>query len=399
MKVTVLFDTFPALSETFLYNTVHAWQQAGVELNLLSRKRGVSIQNISFLSDVKYLPSESLAVPFKILILFWLILRLLPAPPKISLAWRCVRKYGNGIREKFQLAYRIVPLILNQTDIMYIPFGGMAVKYSEYIRETNTRVIFSLRGSDICVEPLRSETYHDRMKQALVFARAVHCVCHAIESKARSLCASANLHVIHTALGREFLHPKDFPSDAGEVLEIVSVGRLDWKRGLEHGIVAAKDLSLRGVKFRWQIIGDGNYRLPLQWAIRDMEMEDRIVLSGPLSQKDVAQVLRRADIFFHPSVSDGISNAVLEAMSLGLPVVACDVGGMREAIPSDDYGILVPARHWKKMADGLELLAKDQTLRKKVGGAARTFAREKFSTESQTEKFMSLFDQVVGQGF
>lgn len=398
MKVTVLFDTFPSLSETFLYNTVHSWQRAGVELNLLSRKRGTTIQDIPFLSEVKYLPSESLVLPVRVLILFWLILRLLSSPQKISLAWRCVSKYGNGIREKFQQAYRIIPLILNQTEIMYFPFGGMAVKYLEYIRETNAQVIFSLRGSDINVEPLRSERYRDRMMEALVHARAVHCVCHAIESKARSLSASVNLHVIHTALGREFLHSKNTPNeDVGEVLEIVSVGRLDWKRGLEHGIVAARELSLRGVNFRWQIIGDGNYRLPLQWAIRDMGMEDQIFLAGPLNQKDVAQALQNADVFFHPSITDGISNAVLEAMSLGLPVVACDVGGMREAVPSDDHGLLVPARHWKQMADRLEQLSKDRKLRERVGSAARTFVREKFSTELQTAKFLTLFDQVVDQ--
>ncbi len=398
MKVTILFDTFPSLSETFLYNTVYSWQQAGVELNLLSRKRGTTIQDIPFLSEVKYLPSESFAFPIKVLVLFWLILRLLPAPKKLSLAWRCLRKNGQGIREKFQQAYRIIPLILNQTEIMYFPFGGMAVKYSEYIRETNTPVIFSLRGSDINIEPLRSELYRDRMKEALMFARAVHCVCHAIESKARSLTPSARLNVIHTALGREFLHSMDRSRETiGDIFEIISVGRLDWKRGLEHGIVAARELSLRGVKFRWQIIGDGNYRLPLQWAIRDIGMEDQVFLTGPLSQRDVALALKRADVFFHPSVTDGISNAVLEAMSLGLPVVACDVGGMREAIPSDDYGFLVPARHWKRMADGLELLSKDRTLREKIGSSARVFVREKFSAESQTGKFLSLFGQVTGQ--
>lgn len=399
MKVTVLFDTFPSLSETFLYNTVHSWQQAGVELNLLSRKRGTSIQNIPFLSEVTYLPPETLAFPVRVLILFWFLLRLLPTPQKLSLAWRCLSKYDKGLRAKFQLAYRIVPLILNQTDIMYFPFGGMAVKYLEYLRETNALVIFSLRGSDINVEPLRSDLYRDRMREALGVAQAVHCVCHAIESKARSLTESANLHVIHTALGREFLHSKDMPGDdAGDVFEIVSVGRLDWKRGLEHGIVAAKELACRGVNFRWQIIGDGNYRLPLQWAIRDMGMEDHIFLTGPLSQKDVAQTLQHADVFFHPSITDGISNAVLEAMSLGLPVVACDVGGMREAVPSDAYGFLVPARHWKQMTDGLELLSKDRDLRKKIGSAARTLVHEKFSAQAQTKRFLSLFEQVVGQG-
>ena len=153
----------------------------------------------------------------------------------------------------------------------------------------------------------------------------------------------------------------------------------------------------RGVDFRWRIIGDGDYRLPLQWAIRDMGLQERVSLADVMKHSEVVQALQTADIFFHPSIHEGVSNAVLEAMALGLPVVASEVGGMREAVPSDAYGVLVPPRDWKSMADALERLAKDGSLRAQMGASASAFVRSRFTVQEQTDGFLGLFRTALGR--
>jgi colanic acid/amylovoran biosynthesis glycosyltransferase len=372
-----------------------------MDVRLLTRNHGSAQHQVPFEREVIYLPSESspTMVKFGWTLLFFL--KLCFHPPKLRTALRSLR-YGQGLRQKLQLAARSFPLYYYQTDLMYFPFGGLAGKYLEYILETSARVIFSLRGSDIHYYPVVDHGYRQRLKQALLSADGIHCVCTEILERAQEVAGSDLPHgkVIHTALAEPIQHdlPEHRHPNAGNArLEIISVGRLEWLKGLEHGIVAAHALLQRGVDFRWRIIGDGEYKLALQWAIRDMGLQEQVFLCGAMKYQDVLQLLKTADVLLHPSIHEGVSNAVLEAMALGLPVVASDVGGMREAIPSDVVGILVPPRDWKSMADALERLADDPEMRWEVGCAASAFVRTQFTVEKQTAGFLEFLHHALNQ--
>lgn len=398
MNPTVILDTFPVTSETFLYTTILNWQKAGIHVSLLARKRGKTFHETPFQARVRYLPSETATAPVKLGIVALYFLRLFFAPQKLKSALRCLR-HGQGLRQKLQLAYRCFPLFHHQTELVYFPFGGLAVKYLEYILETDARVVFSLRGSDIHFFPVVNQQYRERLKQVLLAADGIHCVCSEISERVQELAGGdlPKAEVIYTSLAEEIYKVSAQSLRENSVAEIISVGRLEWVKGLEHGIVAAQALMQRGVDFRWRIIGDGDYRLPLQWAIRDMGLQDRVFLAGAMKHSEVVQALRSADIFFHPSIHEGVSNAVLEAMALGLPVVASKVGGMREAVPSDAYGVLVPPRDWKSMADALERLAKDGSLRAQMGASASAFVRSRFTAQEQTDGFLGLFRTALGR--
>ena len=84
-------------------------------------------------------------------------------------------------------------------------------------------------------------------------------------------------------------------------------------------------------------------------------------------------------------------------MALGLPVVASDVGGMHEAIPSNAVGILVPPRDWKSMANALERLADKPEMRWEMGCAASAFVRTQFTVEKQTAGFLEFLHHVLNQ--
>jgi len=68
VKITVLLDTFPSMSETFIYTTMANWQKAGLDVRLLARKRGQSLHQMPFQSDITWLPSEGWPAPFKLLV-------------------------------------------------------------------------------------------------------------------------------------------------------------------------------------------------------------------------------------------------------------------------------------------------------------------------------------------
>ena len=113
------------------------------------------------------------------------------------------------------------------------------------------------------------------------------------------------------------------------------------------------------------------------------------------SRTDVADLLRASDLFVHPSREEGFSNAILEAMSAGLPVVAFDVGGNPEAVVHGETGLLAPARDASRLSDAMAELLADPGRRKAMGDAGRRRAAERFPMERMVGEMESLYESLA----
>ena len=146
-----------------------------------------------------------------------------------------------------------------------------------------------------------------------------------------------------------------------------TVGRLDPVKGHTHLIdaVARLDASLHLV-----IVGDGPERPRIERAVSAAAIGDRVHLLG--ERADIPVLLRAFDLFCLPSLAEGISNTLLEAMATGLPVVATAVGGNPELVARDETGLLVPAGDPDALATALGGLVAEPALRRRLGaGGAR----------------------------
>jgi glycosyltransferase involved in cell wall biosynthesis len=103
----------------------------------------------------------------------------------------------------------------------------------------------------------------------------------------------------------------------------------------------------------------------------------------------VRAALETADVYLLPSVSEGVSNAALEAMAMSLPVVATAAGGMPEAITDGVDGMIVPPRDAAAFADRIAVLLDDPGRRVALGAAARKRVEAAFSLERQTGRFLA----------
>jgi colanic acid/amylovoran biosynthesis glycosyltransferase len=260
-------------------------------------------------------------------------------------------------------------------------------------------VVFSLRGSDIHESPFLDDVYRQRLVRALEAADGIHCVSKEIMTCAQKLVGHrlSLAQVIYPALAPEFLVSGKSEAEArGEEhpdFRIVTTARLDWRKGLEFGLMAVKRLAVQGVNFRWDIIGEGNHRIPLQWAIHDQGLEGKVFLLGAKSHAMVKEILEQADVYFHPALHEGFCIAIIEAMAVGLPIVATDVGGVREAVPSKVFGLLVPSRDWIAMAAALEMLKNDPSRAAKMGKAARRYVLSHFTSRQEISGFSVLLAQ------
>lgn len=399
-RLVVVLNSYPTLSETFLYTTLVNLKETGFEIIVCARRRGQAPHTPGF--RVHYLPREDWWWPRRVAtLIIGLLAYTLKSP---GVAFRDVgglvknlRAQRQTWRQVFLSVYRILPLFRFLADISYFTHGGLATAYLDYLRRRPST--FSLRGSDINIEPLLSKDYRARLVQAIESAKAVHCVCQAIKEKAENLVGEplTKAHVIYTAVNPLFLAAeREIPdTNSTRPLQIVSVGRLDWRKGFEHGMMAIHELCDRGIDCRWNIIGEGPYRVALEWAIRDLELEEQVVLAGGQDQLSIQRILTEADIYFHPAVHEGVSNAVLEAMATGLPVVVSDVGGMREAVSDGIHGYLVPPRDWRAMADALEKLSGCAAARAEMGRQGAKHVRAAFSLERQRAGFIEFFHQAL----
>jgi len=110
---------------------------------------------------------------------------------------------------------------------------------------------------------------------------------------------------------------------------------------------------------------------------------------------DVPDLLRTSDLFVHPSREEGFSNAILEAMAAGLPVVACDVGGNPEAVVDGETGRLVPSRNVAAFASAVAELLADPEKREAMGKAGRLRATERFSLDRMVGEMESLYESLA----
>jgi len=110
---------------------------------------------------------------------------------------------------------------------------------------------------------------------------------------------------------------------------------------------------------------------------------------------DVPDLLRASDLFVHPSREEGFSNAILEAMAAGLPVVACDVGGNPEAVTDGETGRMVPSRDAAAFASAIAEFLADPEKRKAMGEAGRRRAIGRFSLDRMVGEMESLYESLA----
>lgn len=180
---------------------------------------------------------------------------------------------------------------------------------------------------------------------------------------------------------------------AGEAL-ILTVGSLTPVKDHHSLVEAIARLPLPdNFPVRFLFLGEGALRPALEARIEALGLEHRISMPG--SSDRVADYLAAADAFVLPSRLEGMSNAILEAMASGLPVVARAVGGNPELVIDGETGILCPPDDIPAMAAAIAGLAADGDLRRRLGSAARRRAEEAFSSAAMVSAYSGFYRRTV----
>ena len=115
----------------------------------------------------------------------------------------------------------------------------------------------------------------------------------------------------------------------------------------------------------------------------------------PGERGDVPEVMRGLDCFVLPSLAEGISNTILEAMASGLPVIATDVGGNADLVVAGTTGEIVPPADPERMAQQIVRLANDPELAQRMGLAGRSAVEQKFSMSAMVAAYRGTYDKLL----
>jgi len=178
---------------------------------------------------------------------------------------------------------------------------------------------------------------------------------------------------------------------------ILYLGRLHPKKRPEDVVKAFAIVAQRISNAKLVIAGKGIEEKKLKKLAAELNLEDKVIFTGFVSDDEKWDLLKRCDIFVLPSIIEGHPITLIEAMACGKPVIATNVGPFPEIIKDGETGILVPACSPGHLADAIINLAQDNERRIKMEERAREDVKNRFDINKTVGYYLKIYEDVIGQ--
>ena len=198
---------------------------------------------------------------------------------------------------------------------------------------------------------------------------------------ALQLSPKQHFYLIPNGIDSKKFSGKDY--ELHDKLRILSVGRLTERKGFTYLIEALRDIN--GISLT--IIGDGPLLATLKYQSKGLD----VTFLGNVAHEQLITIYRNSDVFVLPSLNEGMSNTVLEAMACGLPLILTDVGGSLELVNGN--GFIVPTNNSEAIKEKITEFLKDRSLISTMGITSRQLA-ENMSWSKVAQNYFEIFEKV-----
>lgn len=185
-------------------------------------------------------------------------------------------------------------------------------------------------------------------------------------------------------------------SNGGSAPRVIFVGRLIFNKGPQFLLDAIPEVLSRHPGTQFDIVGDGPMRRELQSRAARQGLNGRVRFLG--ERDDVERLLTEADVFVRPSLLEGMSLTVLEAMASGLPVIATPVGGTAELVDDGVTGYLVEPGGRTQLAERLCALLGNRDLRRQMGRRGRELVESGYDWDDITQRTVEVYEEALAIG-
>ncbi|PRD44713.1 colanic acid biosynthesis glycosyltransferase WcaL [Phyllobacterium phragmitis] len=387
MKIGVVVDRFPSLSETFVLDQVHGLLERGFEVGVICNENAVEQYKSGRPGDWQALSDNTVC--------WWGGAgRLRPF----------LRRWSGSLWDKSSTAIDILfSDKLRNFDVIIAHFGGNGLRIARVLKRRKIAVplVTIFHGNDVGV-PLHDNTLwrykpifehgglqltvNDLFRRVLIDAGA----------------PPDQVMVQHMGVRTDEIGYSWRSWDQG-MLRFISVCRLTEKKGIEFALRALGALSKSRPRLDWNytIIGSGELLHTLQRLAESLEIADRVTFLGNRPHDEVKQSLRQAHVFLLPSVTaadgdmEGIPVALMEAMAAGLIVVSTDHSGIPELIADQKTGFLAPERDVETLAGKLAWIAGNPLECERVSLAARRKIEADFNAQILADRLAQIVTRLA----
>lgn len=406
MKIAVIVSNFPSLSETFILNQITGLIDQGHEVDIYAQRKPKeeiihhAVQQYGLLNKVHYFPQiPNRKIVCRLKALGYLLTSFIFSFGKTSRTLKyCLRRPAGF---SYPILFQLLIMIKKEYQILLCHFGyngniGLHLKKIQ----PKIKLITMFHGNDVRLGLEIGETLY---KELFQIADMILVNSGAYYEKLIELGCPAGKTKIHYEVFdfSKFKSPSQREKfQQKEPIQILTVGRLVKEKGLEDGIRAFRLLLDRnpGLNIQYLIVGGGPLQNILECLIRDLGLDEKVLLSGPVDSEKVVQYLHQSDIFFFPSIQEALGVALMEAQAAGLPVVASEVGGIPEAVRPGVTAFLVPPGDIGGFAEKLNLLLHDRPCRERMSAAGPEFVKNTFDGSVLNHKLVEMMQALLDRG-
>ncbi len=272
-----------------------------------------------------------------------------------------------------------------------IPSGAIGLLVSWFYK---IPYIVSLRGGDVPgFRPYDFALYHRLVGPFLRivwhFAGAVVANSQGLKDLGTRFSPKTKIDIIPNGVNPEKFHHQERVWSKPKLLFI---GRVVYQKGLDIIFEALSGL----MEFPWQltIVGDGPERERLVALAAQFGIQDRVDWVGWKHNSELVSYYQDATVFINPSRHEGMPNAVLEAMSMGLPVIATQIAGNEELVVHDETGKLIPPDDSQALQAAILALLEDEKHREQLGAAGRQRVKDHYTWATSAFSYLRILEDV-----
>jgi len=360
MNITYIVGSFPKLSETFVLSQITGLIDMGHEVNIIAaHPSGEEIVH----DDVE----------------------------EYGLLEKTTYLKGSSLKPGFEISAELLDTLLF-ADIIHAHFAAWSAEIAMALsRMTQIPYIFTAHAYDIFTSP-----DIERLKSLSQSASRIITITEFNKNYILEMIGNAytdKIEIIRCGIDTEKFFPEK--REGCGTVTILTAGRLIEKKGIRFAIEAFSQLSNKK-HLELRIIGSGPMKEKLQSLAEELNLQNKIKLLGDQPQSVMVNEMKRADIFLLPCVAaengdmEGLPVVLLEAQAMELPVVSSIHTGIPEGIIDGETGFLTPEKDVSAVAEKLEMLINNPSLRLEMGQRGRKHIEERFNAKNEIEKVEKL---------
>jgi colanic acid/amylovoran biosynthesis glycosyltransferase len=410
MKIVHIVNTFPAFSQTFILNQIGGLTDSGYKIDIIAHRKDVveelqpDVKRLRLLERTRYIGSLKSIMPrnmfkryiYALAILFSNIVHnKRPLVRSLNL-----RKYGKNALSLnyFFKAYQFIRLQMDEYDVVHAHFGpnGNLAALLKDLGVIRGLVITTFYGYDVSKYVERSG--RGVYKKLFEMGDLILVLSNEMNRELIELgCPEEKIRIHHLGIDVDKFTYTGKNRSLDGTLQVVTVGRLVEKKGVEFAIEAISTLIKENLDVRFTIVGDGPLRSDMEKTIASLGAGNHIRILGWKDQNEIVDLLSGSDIFLAPSVTamdgdrEGTPTVLMEAQALGLPVVSTYHSGIPEVVEDGVTGYLVKERDSVLLEEAIKKMISDPGRLTKMGRAGRKKVLDEFNIRTLNQTLLDYY--------